>query len=195
MTSSDGPFSAFSVEEWQRDYRDVDTTEVLSRLEETWSRDLLLQDYFQASADGRHRNQLVHYSFYIGLVVLGLILNLGWMMWDDKSYVPLTSLLLIGSLLHALLYFWSLSAKNSRDACWDRRSEIEDMVKLIDDNLLRGNDSTFKRLTRETDGRYVLKGKGHLEKMSVAGYIVMINAIIAVVLLLLAVSTFLCFIL
>jgi hypothetical protein len=179
MTPDEDPYESFKVGEWHVDYRDRDADEVVSELREDWRRELLLQDYEQASEDGRHRNQLVHYSFYIGLVVLGLILNVGWQMWRDGEFAFLVTLLVFGAGLHGLLYVWATSAKNSRDACWDRRSEIEDLVKLADEGLLRSNDGVFKRLTRETDGEYSLPGKEGVERLSVGERIVEMNAVVS----------------
>lgn len=181
MEASDDPYGVFDEEKkWEQDYEDVNPEEIASRLKQPWARALLLQDYEQASADGRHRDQLIHYSFYVGLVVLGLILNLGWQMWSSASYLALVLVLVIGTSLYLILYVWSLSAKNSRDASWDRRSEIEDIVKLVDLDLLRSNDSKFKRLKRREEGHYGLPGKEGIERSSVGRFIVLFHLYIAV---------------
>jgi hypothetical protein len=190
MDRPDEPFESFTTGEWSQDYRELDEDAVESRLREDWRRELLLQDYEQASADARHRNRLVHYSFYIGMVIVGLLLNVGWQMWSRGAVLPLAGLLSVGGALHYLLYGWSVSARNSRDASWDRRSEIEDMVRVVDGDLLRSNDGVFKRLTRVADGRYALPGKDGIETGSIGTYIVRFNAVVAVLSALLAVLLF-----
>ena len=167
-------------EGWQRDYFASDSPQRMrKRLEDDWTRELLVADYQQASEDGRNRDNLLHNSYYVGLVLLGLILNVGLQLVEDGAYVALFGLSSVGAVLYLLLFLWSSSSKGAREASWDRRSEIEDMVKTVDSQLLRSNDSCFKRLTRIDDGTYRLEGKNRVEKHSIGRLILYTNLLIA----------------
>lgn len=176
MTQADGPSRSF-VCGWDTNYVEMDSAELKNRIRCEWKRDLLTTDYHQAAASGNHRNQLLHHSFYVGLVLLGVIFTAALMIAQENSWWALSPLLGVGASIYYILYRWSVSAKAARDAAWDRQSEIEDMVKQIDTDVLRSNDSIFKRLTRDPErrGRYFVGGKSKEDSVSVGELIISFN--------------------
>lgn len=178
-------------EGWERDYfEELSDDEVRATIEEDWARDALLMDYQEAGRDSRNRDRLLHNSFYVGLVLFGLVLNGGIRLFINGELNLAFPLMFIGGILFIVLSFWSLKAKTGRDASFDRRSEIEDLYKIVSPALLRSNDSCFKRLNRIGDGNYEVNGLRKIENLSAGNLIIGIQLSIAGVLFLLALAAF-----
>jgi len=103
-------------EGWKKDYFSDSTGDEMERsLQNSWAVELLVADYEQAGEDGRMRDGLLHNSYYVGLVLFGLILNASLNLADSGRFVLLATVTLIGSILYVLLFAWSLSSKAGRE--------------------------------------------------------------------------------
>jgi hypothetical protein len=129
----------------------------------------LLIDYQEAAEEGRYRDQFLHYTYYLALVALGLVLNFGFDLYKDPRSGHLIYALFSagGALVFFILLVWAESFRNARNASWARQSEIEDYLAEIRPGLLRANDSIPNRLRFES---YQYGNKSWLEQRSVGTY-------------------------
>lgn len=128
--------------------------------------DALLTDYQVASDEGRYRDQFLHYTYYLTLVVLGLVLNFGYDLWQGPATSPLVWTLFAGgaATVFFVLLVWAEGFRHARNACWARQAEIEEYLATVQPGLLRSNESIPNRLTFE----YEYRDKSWLERREVA---------------------------
>ncbi|ADB59345.1 hypothetical protein Htur_0447 [Haloterrigena turkmenica DSM 5511] len=185
--SEDDPVDEPFGNGWSVDYPvEYDPEAVEEVLSTEWKRNLLVVDYESAGEDARNKETLLIQSFYVSLVLFGLLLDVGYRLAQQEEQLALFGLSTLGVVLFGLLANWSVRYRQGRDASWDRRSEIEDFVKLADPDVLRSNDSKFKRLSRTGDGTYRVDEQPWYEAGSIAT--VVVYAELAIGLLWLAVA-------
>lgn len=128
--------------------------------------DALLTDYQVATDGGRYRDQFLHYTYYLTLVVLGLVLNFGYDLWQGPATSPLVWTLFAGgaATVFFVLLVWAEGFRHARNACWARQAEIEEYLATVQPGLLRSNESIPNRLTFE----YEYRDKSWLERREVA---------------------------
>ncbi|MFB1066084.1 hypothetical protein [Natrinema sp. H-ect4] len=187
MTDDDSVEPPF-IDGWSIDYTsEYDPAAVEETLATDWKRELLLEDYKSAGDDARNKETLLIQSFYVSLVLFGLLLDIGYRLGQRTQLLELFGLSMFGVALFGLLANWSLRYRQGRDASWDRRSEIEDFVKRADNALLRSNDSKFKRLSRTGEGKYRIAEQPWYETGSIATLVVYAELGIGVIWLAIAV--------
>lgn len=109
---------------------------------------VLLVDYEAAAEDARYRDRILHYTYYLAVVILGLVLNgiVTVLSLDPPKAWLLIPMGGIGTIMMTVLLMWSESFREGRDASWARRSEIEEYLKSIQPGLLLSNESVPNRL-------------------------------------------------
>ena len=171
MADDDANGSSF-VDGWSIDYAEYEPEVIEEVLSTDWKRDLLVMDYESAGDDARNKETLLIQSFYVSLVLFGLLLDVGYRLTRRNETLELLGLSILGVALFGLLANWTLRYRQGRDASWDRRSEIEDFVKRADNRILRSNDSKFKRLSRVGENQYRIDEQPWYERGSIATIVV-----------------------
>lgn len=128
--------------------------------------DALLRDYQEAAEDGRYRDQFLHYTYYLTIVALGLVLNFGYTLYSDVHPSPLVWAVFAAgaALVFFVLLTWTESFRHARNACWARQAEIEAYLDSVQPGLLRANDSVPNRLQFD----YQYGRKNWLERLEIA---------------------------
>lgn len=174
MTDEGGGDAPFG-DGWSVDYAETEADEVVEVLSTDWKRELLVVDYESAGDDARNKETLLIQSFYVSLVLFGLLLDVGYRLAQQGDRAELFGLSLLGVALFGLLANWTLRYRQGRDASWDRRSEIEDFVRRADGRILRSNESKFKRLSRVGAGTYRVEEQPWYERGSIATIVVYVE--------------------
>ncbi|MFB6068653.1 MAG: hypothetical protein ABEJ90_01840 [Halobacterium sp.] len=128
--------------------------------------DALLCDYQTAAEGGRYRDRFLHYTYYLAIVALGLVLNFGYTLYSDAQNSPLVWAVFAAgaAVVFFVLLTWSESFRHARNACWARQSEIEEYLESIQPGLVRSNDSVPNRLQYD----YQYGRKSELEQLEIA---------------------------
>lgn len=117
-----------------------------------WVVEALLTDYEVASADARYRDRLIGFSYYLALVVGGLLLNGtvtvlgGSSLADPGTYALLAGIGAISAVNFALLLAFTDSVRAGRDSAWARRDEIEQYLRTTRQGVLDTNRSVVEGL-------------------------------------------------
>lgn len=111
--------------------------------------EVLLTDYEAAAEDARYRDQFLHYTYYLVILVLSFITSAGWTVYTDaqRQIWLLAPFGLVGVFILLILLFWAESFRGARNSSWARRDEIEAYLNSIQPGILQSNSSVPNRLT------------------------------------------------
>ena len=115
----------------------------------------LLTDYETASEEARYRDRLLHQSYYLSIVVGGLIVNgiLATVSNVDNSplftYGAVAALCGLGAASFILLLVYTASFVDSRHCAWARRKQIERYLRTHHPEALATNRSIVDRLVAD----------------------------------------------
>jgi hypothetical protein len=111
--------------------------------------EVLLVDYRVAAEDARYRDRFLHYTYYLAVVALGLVLSAAesvFALATARLWV-LAPVGFVGAFIFGTLLVWSESFREARNSSWARQDEIETYLDSIRPGLLRSNAATANRLT------------------------------------------------
>lgn len=124
----------------------------------------LLTDYEVASKDAQYRDKLINQSYYLIMIVGGLIINGGLSagsLFSDSPLLLLISILgisLFGTFSFFLLIVYVTSFNNSRNNAWARREQIEKYLRDQYPGAIATNKTITNSLGKNKDGFYIVDG-------------------------------------
>jgi len=118
----------------------------------TESKETLQVDYQEASEDARYRDRLLYSSYYLAIILLVFIIQLTVTVITHFHMIFAASVLFGGGVLYLLLTAWAIGVKESRNASWKRRKEIEKTVEHLNANSYADVGDTYKQtISKELD--------------------------------------------